>query len=184
MPILGTTSSPAKNFIGSFESIQTVTVTSNTASITFSSIPSIYKDLQIRMITKTNSFSVPGLRIRFNSDTATNYSQHNLLGNGSSAFSQSTINATNISTIGPGAGNQGANMVGANIIDILDYASTVKNKTIRVLAGNDFNAAGCNVGMTSGLWRNSSTAISSIYMETDTLFVGNSYFALYGIKGQ
>jgi hypothetical protein len=164
----------------SFESIQTITVTSNTSSITFSSIPSTYKDLHIRMVTRTDQFSVPGLRIRFNSDTASNYSTHRLVGNRSSVFSQNA-SGTNISIYGPGA--FGTNLVGVNIIDILDYASTNKFKTLRCLAGNENNTSSVNVALFSGNWRNSGTAINSIYMECDTLFVANSYFALYGIKG-
>ena len=181
--ILGTQASAITgNLInGAFESIQTINISSNTANVTFSSIPSTYKHLQIRMISRTDQFSVPGLRLRFNGDTAANYAVHRLAGNSTSAFSQQAVNNTNISIYGPGGGGTSVNMFGANIINILDYASTVKNKTLRCLGGADYNGGG-QIGLYSGLWRNSSTAINSIYLECDTLFVANSTLALYGIE--
>lgn len=185
-PIIGIMASSISGNIvpAAFESIQTILVTSNTASITFTSIPSTYKHLQVRMVARSNQFSVPGLRIRFNSDAASNYSFHSLAGNGSTTFSGANANATSISIVGVGAGDQGANQVGSNVIDILDYASTTKYKTMRAIGGNMFKGATANnIGLYGAHWRNSGTAINSIYMETDTLFVANSYFALYGIKG-
>jgi hypothetical protein len=70
------------------------------------------------------------------------------------------------------------------VIDILDYTSVNKNKTVRLLTGVDRNGAGLVVAR-SGAWYNSSTAISSITL-TETN--GNNWttdttFALYGIKG-
>lgn len=181
--ILGTLASAVTGNLvnGAFESIQTINISSNTATVTFSSIPSTYKHLQIRMISRTDQFSVPGLRVRFNGDTASNYALHRLAGNSTSAFSQSGSSQTNIGMYGPGGGGTTANMFGANIIDILDYTSTNKNKTLRSIGGADYNGGG-QIGLYSGLWMNSSTAISSIYLECDTLFVANSTLALYGVK--
>jgi hypothetical protein len=172
----------ASSPVGAYESIQTIAVTSNTNSISFTSIPSTYTHLQIRMTTMSNLYSVPGLRIRFNSDTASNYSFHNVASNGASSFSQQNSNATSMSIVGVGAGDRGANMVGVNIIDILDYASTNKYKTLRALGGNEYNGSSNNFAIYSGNWRNTA-ALTTIYMETDTQFTAYSYFALYGIKG-
>ena len=71
---------------GDYESISTVTVgAGGTSSISFSSIPSTYKHLQIRFIgtcTVSGEYS-QAVYMRVNSDTGSNYSRHSLGGNGS-----------------------------------------------------------------------------------------------------
>ena len=80
----------------SFESIATVTVGSGgSSSISFSSIPSTYKHLQVRCIARSSRTQNSGYGvIRFNSDTGTNYSYHSLAGDGASAsaYGVGTVN--------------------------------------------------------------------------------------------
>jgi hypothetical protein len=74
-------------------------------------------------------------------------------------------------------------MFGALVMDILDYTSTTKNKTIKTLTGADVNGAG-NVWLFSGLWFKSPEAITSIKFTTNGLtYQTGTQFALYGIKG-
>ena len=174
--------------VGDYESIATTVVGSGgTSTITFSSIPSTYKHLQIRLLAQTNrAVFVDSLQLNFNSDTGSNYSWHGLQGDGSSAsafgFATQTYARIGDGTIGGATGSGG--QFGAGVIDILDYASANKNKTVRGLIGVDENGAG-RIGLGSGLWRNSSNAISSISIapQGGTLFLQYSHFALYGIKG-
>ena len=172
----------------SYESIATVTVGSGGSSpISFTSIPSTYKHLQIRLIAQTNrANSVDSLQLNFNSDTGSNYSWHTVQGDGSSAsvLGYATQNYARIGDGTIGGATASGGYIGAGVIDILDYASTNKNKTIRGLTGVDENGAG-RVGLGSGLWQNSSTAITSISIapQAGTLFLQYSLFALYGIKG-
>jgi hypothetical protein len=189
MPILGIFAS--SQFVippVSYESIATTTVGGGgTASITFSSIPSTYTHLQIRGILQSArpTFSRDEYKITINSDTGTNYSSHNIIGDGSSLGANSETSRAYIlsqDTVGSNG------WWGATIVDFLDYKNTNKNKTVRILAGLDTNGAGvsgANGAMTfsSGLWQNTS-AITSI---TFTASTGNwnqySQLALYGIKG-
>jgi hypothetical protein len=68
-------------------------------------------------------------------------------------------------------------------MDILDYTSANKNKTVRMLSGVDNNGTG-SILFTSILWMNSTDAISSIRFTVNTgNFAEFSKFALYGIKG-
>lgn len=163
----------------SYESIATTTVgAGGSSSISFSSIPSTYKHLQIRGIGRAAAAN--NTRIQFNGDTASNYRSHFLYGDGASAgagdYYAYTANYLGNST-------STANVVSAFVIDILDYTSTAKNKTTRTLMGCDTNGAGV-VQLMSGLWLNSSTAISSINLFVDSsTFAQYSSFALYGIKG-
>lgn len=186
MPILGAVASSRLTAVpNSYESIATTTVGSGGSStIDFTSIPTTYKHLQIRIIARTtatnnNSYST----IRFNNDTSTNYTSHQVYGTGSgSPGAYGVGDGTFIYAAVGNAQSAPANTFGPGVIDILDYASTSKFKTLRGLSGSDSNGGGIAIP-TSGLWRNSGTAISSIQITTDgTSFAQNSQFALYGIK--
>jgi hypothetical protein len=157
------------------------------ANITFSSIPSTYKHLQIRSISRTNhSSGTDGdyLKITFNNDTSANYANHSLRGNGSSAYALG-FSSQNAGWIGrSGATGLSANIFGALVTDVLDYTSTSKAKTVRNLGGYDGNGSGI-VELDSALWFATPAAITSIKLESGsgTAFEQYSTFALYGIKG-
>jgi len=176
MPILGiTASSITGSTQTSYDSISTVTVGSGgSASITFSSIPATYKHLQIRGIGLQTSAN--GFTVQFNSDTGSNYSWHQLYGEGSIAQSNAGATQT-FMYMGYGAGS--ATAPNPLVTDILDYANTNKYKTLRSLSGNDLNGSGF-IQLWSGNWR-STSAITSITITAS--FNQYSQFALYGIKG-
>lgn len=169
---------------GDYQSIATTTVgAGGTGTITFSSIPSTYKHLQVRAISRvTNAVGATDVFFRFNSDSATNYSYHSLYGTGTSALSvggggESTMYP--MSTVGTTAG---AGTFAVGVSDILDYADTNKFKTVRTLTGVDYNGAG-QVLISSGNWR-STAAISTITITSySNTFAQYTQFALYGIKG-
>lgn len=182
--ILGIVASSKLVASDSFESIATVTVGSGgSSSIDFTSIPSTYTHLQIRLISRlSGTGGAQSNTIRFNSDTGTNYRSHFLLGNGSSASAFDGGATTRLfNGIGADADDP-SSMFGACIIDILDYTNTNKNKVTRTLGGADLNGGG-EITFISGLWLNTSAITSiSIIPETGT-YVQYSSFALYGIKG-
>lgn len=166
----------------SYESIATTTVGSGgVADITFSSIPSTYEHLQIRIIAK-NTVADYETKMQVGNgsvDTGSNYADHYVLGNGASTFANATTSAT-----GAIIGIEGntANNYSAYICDILDYKNTNKYKTFRTLNGVDKNGSG-SVRLQSGLWQ-STSAINIIKLSHS---VGNfeqyTQAALYGIKG-
>jgi hypothetical protein len=137
--------------------------------------------LQIRAIgRRTNAESYyDNVNFYFNTDsTATNYYRHYLQGSGSTVSVGASNDYPNF--ILPGD-SQTANTYGALIIDILDYSSTSKYKTVRTLTGIDSNDANGTIRFTSGLWKNT-TAINKITFVGNTNFKQYSSFALYGIK--
>jgi hypothetical protein len=159
----------------SYESIATVTVgAGNTqATLSFTSIPSTYKHLQIRLISILSANDSP--QIFFNNDTtSTNYNNHILRGNGSSAAAN-YYNASYIYELN--------NSISAGIFDILDYTDTNKYTTVRGLAGFDNNGSG-SIYLQSNLWRNTN-AITQIDLTCSGGKTWNGYTqaALYGIKG-
>tara|TARA_R110002126_G_scaffold266557_3_gene409756 strand:+ start:3247 stop:3837 length:591 start_codon:yes stop_codon:yes gene_type:complete len=172
---------------GAFDSLATVTLSATTASITFAGIPSGYKHLQIRAMMLTNTTGVDAPYLRYNENSAANYTLHTLLGEGISARAQGIINMTGINIGGFWNGTIGS-FPSVSIIDVLDYSSVNKYKTTRAFAGQDNNSTLGSVGISSGLWRgstgSSTEAIHSItiYNSGSTTFSTNSSFALYGVK--
>lgn len=172
----------------SFESIATYTAAGGETAFTFSSIPSTFKSLQIRAIARNtpNVAGVTGYRLTFNGDTATNYASHYLQGDGTSATAVGAASATRITI--QGGEVRGATthptIYGGSIIDIVDYASTTKTKTVKYFAGGDVNGVSTGiVAIGSGLW-NSTAAVTSLTITVgSTSFAASTTFALYGIKG-
>ena len=192
MPNLGIIASQISGHLwapsNSYDSIATYTG-SGASSVTFSSIPSTYRHLQLRLLVRMASGTggTDNMAMQFNSDTTnTNYASHSLRGSGTSAVAESYTTSYPIilRDVVPRDGLT-ASVYGALVIDILDYASTNKNKTVRTLSGNDSNGAG-TIAFTSGLWMNSASAISSIklydYDNSGYNFASNCSFALYGVK--
>ena len=187
-PILGITASQITGHLwapsNSYDSIATTTVgAGGAASITFSSIPSTYKHLQIRGIARTSTAtsSDVDVKLQFNSDTGSNYSIHYLYGTGTttgSGYTSSNSYATGGVVIKDG---NTASVFNGSVVDVLDYASANKNKTVRALSAWDANGSG-NVYLNSGAWFNTA-AVSTI---TLTPWSGNfmqyTQFALYGVK--
>jgi hypothetical protein len=163
---------------GSYESIASVTVGAGGQSVvTFSSIPSTYSHLQVRVMARSAGTAQSALFISLNS-TVNAIKGHYIYGNGGTVVA----GANSAEQFGWGLGtSQLANSFSIAIIDILDYANTNKNKTVRSLAGNDRNGSG-DIAFFSGLF-DTTVAINALNIN---LQVGNlgqySSIALYGIK--
>jgi hypothetical protein len=162
----------------SFESIATATGTGSSSTITFSSIPSTYKSLQLRisyLADPTYLFLRPN-----NDTTSANYARHAFYGSASAAGSFGVIDTNPFVT--NAAGESSTTNPTVAIIDINDYASTSKYKTVRVFAGNDSNGSG-SVTINSLLWM-STSAISSLVIPNfnSSNYNTGSTFSLYGVK--
>jgi hypothetical protein len=161
--------------------LATVSLSTATASITFSGIPSGYKHLQIRGLARTTrSATADGLRFEFNGDTSTNYYSHSIYGAGGSLGAYASPNKIESWVVTANTAN--ANVFGGFVTDILDYSNTTKNTTIKTLTGSDNNGDG-QIALNSGVWMNTS-AVSSIRLFSDSAanFMTYSSFALYGVK--
>ena len=166
---------------GAMFPLQVVTVgPAGASSVSFTNIPNTYSHLQIRASYLCSSSNNPYLRVGGSSiDTAGNYSWHHLYGDGSSALSNGNGSQSFV-YFGYSTNSSNPNVT---IIDILDYANSNKNKTMKILAGQDNNGSG-EVALWSGSWQNSSTAIQKIeFIPGAGNFTANSQFALYAVKG-
>lgn len=157
-----------------YEPIATTTLGSAQSSVTFNSF-SGYTDLVIVINPGSTAGNIDG-RLRFNSDTGTNYSLTCLRGNGTAASSfaitnQSFIDLNSFATFDTTIRQN-------TIINIINYANTTTYKTLMVRANN---AAG-GTDSTIALWRSTSAITALEIYASSANFVSGSTFTLYGIK--
>jgi hypothetical protein len=152
--------------------IATQTLTGSTGSVSFASIPSTYTDLILTIDGTVGSNC--GIQMRFNSDSGSNYSFTRMTGDGSSASSDRSSNATFMEL-----GFYVSSTRNMNIVQIMNYSNTTTNKTVL----NRANAQSVNIGAQAyaELWRNTS-AINAISLSASGNFSTGSTFTLYGIK--
>lgn len=174
--------------------IERITASSTASTITFSSIPTTYKHLQIRAVAigSINNQAIVAQVGNGSVDTASNYSYHYLQGDSSSVGGGGAA-STSYMYLGYSQDQATGLYPWSAIVDILDYANTNKYKTLRSLNGWDSNGVtGQQMRLHSGSWR-STAAVNTI---TISSYAGNppsgsatggfaakTTFALYGIKG-
>jgi hypothetical protein len=186
MHLLVANNSASASVAGAYESIASANGTGSSDTITFGSIPSTYQHLQIRFMAKSTfgSDNANNITVQFNGDTGSNYARHNLYGDGANAAAEGSSSQTSMQLrfLAP---STSVTLLGVGIIDILDYASTSKNKTMRYFGGVDTNGNANIVSpvvLGSGLY-SSTSAVNSISFTCSTSnFTTDTTFALYGIK--
>jgi len=165
---------------GNFYLISSQTLSSLAASVSFSSIPSTYRSLQLRcQQNRSNATGSRDIYVQFNSDTGTNYTSHLIYGTGSAVSAVSSDAAT----YGTIFGATDPTGVGSFIMDISDYASTTKYKTMFALGGMVQTSTPTGyASINSAAWKNTA-AITSITLTQQNYFVGSSQsiFSLYGV---
>lgn len=171
---------------GAVFAISNVVLSTTTASVTFSSIPSTYAHLQLRCFVRDARVDIlSSLRIRMNGDTTSNYAYHCNRGDTTNVASADQGRSTGIEfdRVLNGA-NSPANSFGILIIDIPDYVSANKYKTVTAIGGAENASAGTGVtSYNSGLWNNTSAITSLTIFSPYANMLANSRIGLYGIKG-
>jgi hypothetical protein len=177
---------------GGYDALSTVTVGSTAlSSITFSGLPTTgYKHLQIRGFFRNNANSGGGaeenLRMRFDGSAGDIYTSHAMIGNGGGSMSFWSFNSSEDNDILLSYGtipmsNSAANIFGSQIIDILDYGSNSKFKSVKSLGGVDRNGGGYS-NFSSGSWRSLDPIDTITLFPQAGAFVQHSHFALYGVR--
>jgi hypothetical protein len=160
-----------------YEPIATQTLASAAASITFSSIAATYTDLRLVLGNLVVASGTPSLQLQFNGDTATNYSNTYLAGDGATAISGKGTSQAQINS----SFALNATTPIAIFVDIFSYAGST-NKTVLINEAGDKNGSGYTTARV-GLWR-STAAITSITILNSTAVNYNigTTATLYGIK--
>ena len=158
-----------------YEPISTTTLSSAQSSVTFSSISGSYTDLILVYAGSGTSTNTQALRVTFNNDTASNYSDTILRGTGSAAQSFRDTSQAFILFVSENTNTSQQN----GIMHIMNYANTTTYKTALIRANN----ANARVEAIVGLWRKTPEAINrvDILPESGTINSGCT-FTLYGIK--
>lgn len=164
--------------------ISSNTLSSSAASVTFSSIPSTYTDLVLRVSTRSDSNdggstgSLTGLYFYVNGGAGTG-SGTRLTGNGTTT---SSAGWTDYGKIFPQTdASMTSNTFGSAEIYIPSYTAS-QNKPYDSFSVAENNATTGYVGVNAGLY-SSTTAISSLVIYPwNGNFVSGSSFYLYGIK--
>ena len=160
-----------------YEKIATTTLSSTSATITFSSIAASWTDLKLVFVGTANTAALAN-RITFNGDTASNYSWTVLSGNGTAASSTRYTAQLRLET----AENSSLSTTIPKMfmMDIFSYAGSTF-KTALTSNAYDANGSGASEAFV-GLWR-STSAITSITLTTSTnLYAVGTTATLYGIK--
>ena len=158
-----------------------ITTSSATSNINFDSIPQTFTHLQFRVsassATATDSFTIYGFD---GTGGSANAATHILYGNGTSVFSAGATGQYNPAlTQIPAASTS---IRGSVIVDILDYRSVNKYKTVRSIGGYDANGSGY-IALASVLafGIGSSTALGAVWFYCANNFSAGSRIDLYGI---
>lgn len=158
--------------------IEAKTLTTTTASITFTSIPQTYTDLLIRFSTRDNTGSyINNMNININGSSS-NFGAKTmmLLGGGASsgnettnlAFSTSATATTNTFTNGE--------------VYFTNYTSSNYKAYSADSMSENNNATNTGGILEAGLWSNTAAITSITFTPTSASFVSGSTFRLYGIK--
>lgn len=153
--------------------LATQTLGSAAATVTFSSIPAGYTDLVL--VSSYKRTTTNSARFRFNSDSGSNYSDTALTGNGTSAASSRTSNAT-----GGFLFNYFSSSTTGFVLSTLHLMNYSNSTTFKTCIERSNDAAQGTAAIVT-LWR-STAAITSIVLDANA---GNydtgSTFSLYGI---
>lgn len=155
--------------------------TTSSSNVTFSNIPQNFTDLQIIVSNAQSTLGTPGICLRFNGDTGTNYSCTFVNGTGSAASSARVTNTTytNVSNnIGLSATS---NQPGMYVGTIMNYSNSSTNKTVIHKYSQPLGSApGANMSVC--LWRNTSAITSISFVAETGVFASGTIFTIYGIE--
>lgn len=158
------------------------TLSSSAASVTFSSISSIYTDLVLKMSLRNDaSFYVSSAIIKYNSSTST-YSYTTFYGTGSStAASTDSGSYAGVYVSGVNGDTATSNAFSNHEIYIPNYTGSA-NKVASLSNSNETNATAAYRVLNAALL-NVTASISSLQITTNsTNFLSGSSFYLYGVK--
>ena len=167
------------------EIIETVTLTGDQASVTFSGIPATFEHLQVRCATRAAGASAGmAFYIELNGSAGTAYSTHEIAGGTTTVYG---LRLTGQAKIWVFNGTHGttvdANELAPLIMDVMDYANTNKNTTVQLLHGSATTLAGNQrVTFGSGLWDDTAAIPSIKFTPSSGDLVTGSTFTLYGWK--
>lgn len=169
--------------MATYELIETITLGSDAASVTFNAIPQNFTDLVIRGSARstTNPFSEEWIfgTLGFNSDgSGVNQSGRHIVAGGGGGAVDSFSTAIRYYFTSSGAT---ANTFGSFEIYITNY-NILNTKSVSVSSNSENNGARNIIHVASGLWSGTDAITQLVFFPRQDSFSINSSFSLYGIK--
>ncbi|MCB4860801.1 hypothetical protein K7W03_14495 [Sphingobium sp. PNB] len=168
---------------GSLALIQEVVTSGTQATVTFSSLPSTYRDLIIvvrgRSTRTGNNFDE--VRLRFNGDSGNNYSYVRTGRAVSGAFSDGSETQSSLYCGAIPAATSTANLSGLSEIAIGDYNGATFMKVVNAQATGG-GAGDTYMAVFGGHWKNTAAITSILVMLLGGSFVDGTIVSLYGRK--
>jgi hypothetical protein len=167
--------------MATYKPLQSISLTSDTTTVTFSGIPQDYTDLEIVISARCSHTGNSNFYYRVNGDTSSSYSVTRLQANGSTVVSNRGSSNT-VGYIGyTDAADSSAGLFGNTKIYINSYSNSTTNKTL--ISKGATPGAGGYAAAVVNLYRGSTSPITSISFTPDAgNWVAGSTFDLYGIK--
>jgi hypothetical protein len=154
------------------------------SSVTFSSIPTTFRHLQLWIMSRGDAAaSFVEVRLRFNGDTGANYDSEQITGNAGTATAFESIAATSIQVGEAAAATASSGSCGMSVINIPWYNNTTFHKMITSSHGLSVGTATTAMHSKhwSGRWRNTGGITSITLLASSGNFIIGSSFALYGM---
>jgi hypothetical protein len=158
--------------------IQTISVTSNTASVTFSSIPQTYTDLLVKLSVRTTAIANAWSVLVSYNGSSSNFVGQRLYGTGSSVASGGSGNYVTAAT-----GTLSTSLIFSNGEFYIPKYTSSLFKPFMSDDASENNGTEAYANLTQVLWSDTS-AISSITLTSaspETLLSGSQFY-LYGIS--
>lgn len=157
--------------MSTYVAIQTINLTSDASSVSFTGIPQTFNDLILVASIKCNTTDT-NIKIQMNNDTSSSYSLTYIGGNGTSTESGRASNQTSMDTA-----YQKANVWGNIVYNFNNYTNTTNNKAVVSRSSNASSLTAAYVG----LWRKTEAITSIKLISSTTNISSGSNFTLYGI---
>jgi hypothetical protein len=164
---------------GGMTQISQQTLSSPSATVTFSSIPGSYTNLILTIVAKSSSGAASdSIYMQANTDTGANYSWTSLYGNAGGAGATGA-NSVSHGQIGQATTNSG--FPGNVTVNINGYSGATFLKTAAAPQGYDYNSSTPTVQTYYWAWNNAA-AINRLLLglTTGANFITGSQFTLYG----
>lgn len=168
--------------------IQTISLSSATASVTFSSIPTSWSGLMLTWYARTDraSNTLDLIGLRFNGDTGSNYNWQITASAGTGNVNSFGTNESSIALADATAASADSGTFGGGTATFPNYNVSGSHKVVVATGGAlpatssaDFRAEQC-----LGRWANATAGVTSITLlsRSGANFISGSVFTLYGLR--
>jgi len=161
-----------------YDLLESVTLTSSAASVTFSSIDQSYGDLILTLMTGNDSGFSRQNYVYLNGDTGNNYHYVAMRGTGSVAAS---FSGTDDTLVQAGDSIRSKNLGDMNwVVNLFDYSATDKHKSVLTRLTN-LSGASDAAAAAASRWANTAAITSITMAPNNTTYSVGSTFNLYGV---